>query len=179
MLTNILNQIYNWLLIHGLKILAILIIGLICQKLLRVVIKRIIQTMTKLAPGVRDGRIRERRVMTLSNVFIRTTNIVLWMIIILMVLSEIGLNITPILTGAGILGLAIGFGAKDLVANMINGLFILVEDQYTEGDEVKIAGLEGTVQKISLRTTILKDKEGVEHIIPNGQIKTVSNLSKK
>lgn len=172
------QQIYPWLSSQGVKIILILVIGLIAQRILRAVIKKIIAAITKVSPRIRDRQLREKRVTTLSCVFIRIATFVLWTVVILMILSELGLDIMPILTGAGILGLAIGFGAKDLVANMISGLFILIEDQYTEGDKVKIAGLEGTVQKIGLRTTTLIDKEGIEHIIPNEQIKIVSNLSK-
>ena len=97
----------------------------------------------------------------------------------MMILSEFGMNITPIITGAGIVGLAVGFGAQNLVRDVISGFFLIFEDQIRVGDVAKINGVGGTVENIRLRTTILRDVEGTVHIFPNGEIKQVANLTKE
>ncbi|HOE15376.1 MAG TPA: mechanosensitive ion channel [Candidatus Paceibacterota bacterium] len=94
-----------------------------------------------------------------------------------MILPELGINITPILASLGIVGLAVGMAAKDIIADFISGIFILLEGQYYIGDEVNISNIEGQVQEITLRKTILKDKDNMIHIIPNSQIKIVSRKS--
>jgi small conductance mechanosensitive channel len=97
------------------------------------------------------------------------------------VLSELGVNVTALLAGVSILGLAVSFGAQSLVKDVITGFFILLEDQYGVGDVVRVngpGGLAGGVEAVSLRTTVLRDLEGTAHVIPNGEIKTVSVLSK-
>ena len=96
-----------------------------------------------------------------------------------MIVRELGFDIAPLLASAGIAGLAIGFGAQTLVKDLLAGAFILIENQFDEGDEVEISDKKGIVEKITLRTVWLKDKEGALHIIPNGSIAMVSNFSKK
>ncbi len=176
-----LEAIYTWFFSSGLKIVFIIIIALVVSWVLKILIRRLMKRVVGLRPIARDGRLAEKRMKTLSTVITKTVSVVIFIVAILMIFSELGLNITPILTGAGILGLAIGFGAKTLVQDAINGIFILVEDQFAEGDEIKIvkaAGVEGKVKEINLRRTILVDKEGIEHIIPNSLIQVVSNFSK-
>ena len=96
-----------------------------------------------------------------------------------MILPEFGINPTPLLAGDGLVGLAIGLGSKNLVQDYLAGLFILLEDQYRIGEEVDIAGKKGTVVEVNLRRTIVRDADGTVHYIPNGQVKTTSNLSRK
>jgi small conductance mechanosensitive channel len=96
-----------------------------------------------------------------------------------MTLSEFGMNIAPIITGAGIVGLAVGFGAQNLVRDVISGFFIILEDQIRVGDVANINGTGGSVEAIRLRTTILRDFYGTVHIFPNGEIKQVANLTKE
>ena len=95
-----------------------------------------------------------------------------------MIFIELGINVTPILTGAGIIGIAIGFGAQDMVKNVFHGFFILLEDQSSEGDVVMIAGITGTVENFDLRRTVIRDLDGVQHHIPNGEITVASNKTK-
>jgi small conductance mechanosensitive channel len=95
-----------------------------------------------------------------------------------MILEEAGIQIGPILAGAGIVGLAVGFGAQYLIKDIITGLFIILENQYRIGDVIKIDSTEGTVEKITMRLTTLRDMSGTVHHIPHGEIKRVSNLSK-
>ncbi|MBN1263143.1 MAG: mechanosensitive ion channel [Candidatus Pacebacteria bacterium] len=117
-----------------------------------------------------------QRVKTLRRLTISTVKLTVNFIIFIMTLSEVGLNIAPLLAGAGILGLAVGFGAKSLVADLIAGFFIILENQFNVGDLVQIANQEGRVKKITLRTVILKDKERKTYIIPNSAIKAVIKL---
>lgn len=94
-----------------------------------------------------------------------------------MILRELGLDITPLLAGAGVLGLAIGFGAQNLIRDFLAGFFILLENQFRTGDVIKIKEHAGLVEDFNLRRTVLRDLEGAVHIIPNGEITTVTNLS--
>ena len=98
---------------------------------------------------------------------------------ILTIFPEIGVNPTPLLAGAGLVGLAIGMGSRNLIQDYLAGLFILLEDQYRVGEEVEILGKKGKVIDLNLRRTIIRDTEGIIHSIPNGQIKVVSNFSRK
>ena len=95
-----------------------------------------------------------------------------------MVLRELDVDITPVLTGAGIIGLAVGFGAQTLVKDIISGIFLIAEDQVRLGDAADINGIGGTVEEINLRTIVLRDVEGVVHTIANGEIRTLANKSK-
>jgi len=94
------------------------------------------------------------------------------------VLQQVGINVSAILASAGILGLAVSFGAQNLVKDLIAGVFILLENQYSVGDRVQIAGITGKVEKISLRLTLLRDEKGTLHSIPNGSITTVQNFNR-
>jgi len=94
-----------------------------------------------------------------------------------MILKEVGVDIAPLLAGVGIAGLAIGFGAQTLVKDFLTGFFILMENQYRVGDVVKIGDHAGLVEKIKLRTTVLRDLEGIVHIIPNGEVQSVRNMT--
>jgi small conductance mechanosensitive channel len=96
-----------------------------------------------------------------------------------MVLTEFGMNITPIITGAGIAGLAVGFGAQNLVRDIISGFFLILEDQIRVGDVAVINGTSGLVEAIRLRTIVLRDLQGVVHVFPNGEVKQVSNMTKE
>jgi small conductance mechanosensitive channel len=100
------------------------------------------------------------------------------LIVLFTVLAEIGVNIGPALASLGVVGLAVGFGAQNLIKDLINGLFILLENQYSIGDVVKIGGISGMVEEVNLRRTILRDLEGVVHVIPNGMINTTSNFTR-
>jgi small conductance mechanosensitive channel len=103
---------------------------------------------------------------------------VIGFIVLLHVLDVVGINLTPLLASAGVVGVGIGLGAQSLFKDIINGIFILVENQYNVGDTVKVASLTGTVEDLSLRLTTLRDGDGTVYFIPNSQIATVSNLSR-
>jgi len=121
----------------------------------------------------------QKRAKTLGKIINSAAIVIVVSVSIMMILSEFGMDITPIITGAGIVGLAVGFGAQNLVRDIISGFFLILEDQIRVGDVAKINGIGGTVENIRLRTTILRDSEGTVHIFPNGEIKQVANLTKE
>lgn len=116
----------------------------------------------------------KQRLDTLKSLSKSIVSITVFIILFLAIINDFGFNITPILTGAGILGLAISFGAQTLIKDLIAGFFIILENQYNVGDRVKIGENEGRVYKITLRTTVLKDKNGNLVYIPNSEIKRVT-----
>ena len=177
---NFIQNLTSWFFIHGIKIIVILFIAWLTAKISRRIIFRLINTLIEKSEKiVKDGKIQKQRGKTLSNVFGSTLKIVIWIIAILTILPEFGVNPAPLLAGAGLVGLAIGMGSKNLVQDYLAGLFILLEDQYRVGEEVDIGGKKGRVVDLTLRRTIIKDSEGAIHYIPNGQIKSASNLSRK
>lgn len=121
----------------------------------------------------------QKRLDTLKNLLENVFSAAFLIVIILMVMKDLGFDITPILTGAGILGLAVSFGAQSLVKDLISGFFIILENQFNVGDEVKIDGNQGRVNKINLRTTILKDEDGNLIYLPNSSILKVTVFKKK
>ncbi len=119
-----------------------------------------------------------KRINTLISVIYSVIKIILWVVLIMIVLQKFGLNIAPILAGAGIVGLAVGFGAQTLVRDYISGFFIILENQIRTGDIAIINGTGGLVEKIEFRTTTLRDFSGVVHIFQNGKISDMANMTK-
>jgi moderate conductance mechanosensitive channel len=120
---------------------------------------------------------REARYQSISLVVGSTTSVIIWSIAIIMALGEIGLDLAPLIAGAGIAGVALGFGAQSLVKDCIAGLFMLLEDQYGVGDVVDLEEATGMVERISLRTTVLRGADGTVWHVPNGVVSRVGNLS--
>ena len=173
------QTIQEWLLEHGIIILAYIIISYFIYRLLKLVIPRMVDRMVKVRGKGRHSKLWfENRSKTLSGMFTGTIGIITAVFALFMILSELGINIAPLLAGAGVAGIAIGFGAQSLIKDFVSGLFILLEDQYNKGDVVKIAGIAGLVEEVNLRRTILRDLDGIVHSIPNGQITTASNYTR-
>src|SRR5207245_6124564 len=120
----------------------------------------------------------QRRAATLGGILTSLVTASVAFLAILMLLRELSIDVLPILTGAGIAGLAIGFGAQNLVRDVISGFFLILEDQVRVSDLVKINGVTGLVEQINLRTIVLRDAEGAVQVFPNGTIGTLANLSK-
>lgn len=176
-LTEWSSKIVPWLLLHGIKIAVVVAIGLVLYRISTKLIERAVRTaivaderMSPLAESMRED--------TLIRIFTGLAHIVILLITVLMVLQEMGLMIGPILAGAGIAGLAFGFGGQYLIRDVISGLFIIIENQYRIGDVVSFDGTGGLVEDISLRMTTIRDLDGTVHHIPHGEIKRVSNLTK-
>jgi small conductance mechanosensitive channel len=121
---------------------------------------------------------RAAQLRTMASILRATTYAVVGFYLLIQVLSGIGVSLGPFIASAGVIGLGISFGAQSIFKDMLTGIFILIEDQYTVGDTIKIAGLTGTVEDLSLRVTKLRDGDGTVYIVPNSQITTVSNLSR-
>lgn len=156
----------------ALAILFILLVGEVAKKIVKIIVRK-----TRLV-SEKIGR-NQARIKTLRSLIINSTNLFISFIVLMMIFSELGVDIAPLIASAGILGLAVGFGAKDLVGDMIGGFFIILEDQFNVGDEVQIGPHQGQVKKISLRTITLKDKEGKVYFLPNSTIKAVIKLPEK
>ena len=175
---NFLQNLIPWLLSHGIKIFVILIIAYLINRFAKIFISRLVKDLVVKSYRIKNGKAQEKRAKTLEGVFISFLTVIIWVVAGLMILSEFGINIGPLLAGAGIVGVALGFGAQHLVRDIIAGFFIILEDQFRVGDVVNVAGTGGLVEEINLRKTVLRDLDGVEHHIPNGEIKKASNLSK-
>jgi len=117
----------------------------------------------------------QQRIDTLSHVLYRTALMVVVALVGIMVLTEVGVNVAPLIAGLGLVGLAVGFGAQSLVKDVINGIFILVDNQYSKGDVVTLAGMVGIVEDINLRRTVLRDLDGTVHFIPHSNVEVASN----
>ncbi len=121
----------------------------------------------------------KQRVKTITSLLINTVKIIVNFTSVLLILSELGFNILPLITGVGIFGLAIGIGAKGLASDLIAGFFVLFENQFNVGDQIKVANsISGKVTKISLRTIALKDKDGNIHLVPNSSLKVITKITK-
>src|SRR5438477_11682972 len=153
------------------KILFIIIVTFVLISLLKAVTTRMrsLGETKGLPTGLRAQQLR-----TLSGVVYSAGLFVLVFLALLQVLQVVGINMGPLLATAGIAGLAIGFGAQTLVHDVINGFFILMENQYVVGDVVRVAGVKGTVESMTMRNTTLRDDDGTIHIVPNSEIKIVS-----
>jgi small conductance mechanosensitive channel len=164
----------TWLATSGVRIAIIIVVAHVALDLLRALVHKI-QLPAELVGQARA----ETRAKTIRSLLDGTLRVLVWLIVFFVVLGELGVNIAPLLAGAGIAGLAIGFGAQSLVKDVITGFFILAEDQYGVGDVVRIGDLAGLVEKITLRTTILRDLEGRVHVIPNGEVNKVTVFTKE
>ena len=160
----------------GLQILAILAVTLVAMRLIHLGSNRFFQAMI---PKKKRGNDEyKKRLDTLSGIFRQVINVTLGLTAGAMILNELGIKIGPIIAAAGIIGVAVGFGAQSLVKDVISGFFILLEDQIRVGDVVEIAGKAGVVEQINLKMTILRDLAGNVHYIPNGAITVVTNMTK-
>ncbi len=165
---------WNVIVTRALHVGIILVGGLAAYMVLRGIRAR--------AAGIDAGSIPDERLQRRKTLgtFVTTVGIILIVAVtVMMIMGEIGISLGPLLATAGIAGLAIGFGAQTLVKDFISGVFILLEDQYAIGDVVRTAGVDGVVEKVNLRTTVLRDLRGVVHVVPNGEIRVVSNLTKE
>jgi len=189
-----LTDLTDWLLGPPLKIVLILIAAAILNRVARRAVKR---SLTRLHTGAvreRMGAMRrrtpaalletgetslraEQRIDALSSVLRSVVTFVIWLVALLMCLGEVGIDLAPLLAGAGVLGVAIGFGSQSLVRDFLSGMFILIEDQFGVGDIVDLGEASGTVEAVSLRTTRLRAVDGTVWHMPNGEITRVGNMS--
>ncbi|HWZ52575.1 MAG TPA: mechanosensitive ion channel domain-containing protein [Granulicella sp.] len=168
------NDIIDFIQFDLPRILIVLIIAFVLQRMVLFFVNRMLALANKqIGNSQRASQLR-----TMAAIIRATAYGVIGFIVLLHILSVFKINLTPLLASAGVLGVGIGLGAQSIFKDMLNGILILVEDQYNVGETVKLAGLSGTVEDMSLRRTTLRDSDGTLYIIPNSQIATVSNLSR-
>jgi len=197
-----LAEIVGWSLERPLKVVLILVAAVVANRLLKKAIDGVVNQLVEsrsenetaaesdaLAARVgrraraRLSRIHERsarsrqQARTLGGLLRRLTTVAVYVMAVLLALGQIGFDLGPLIAGAGIVGFAIGFGAQSMVSDIIAGIFILVEDQYAEGDWVDLGDASGTVEAVNLRTTVLRDLAGSQWVVPNGEIRRVCNFS--
>lgn len=172
------DELLQWLRTGGVRLAIIVAGSLALVRLLKLASDRIVRAVAE--AGADQVSEREKRALTLAGIVktVGTTAIVI--IATMMGLQEFGLNITPIIAGAGVVGLAVGFGAQSLIKDVIAGFFIILEGQFGVGDVIKTGDISGHVERLNLRVTTLRDfNSGAVHFIPNSELKVVSNLTKE
>ena len=174
------NGIVDWLAGSGVRVVLILLVAFALQQIARGIIPSMIHRSVVRKEIKRERLLEEaeQRADTLSGFLVGVVIVIIWIVAVFMLLPEFKVNIAPLLAGAGIVGIAIGFGAQGLIRDIIAGIFIIMEDQYAKGDWIQVGGIDGEVEYIGLRRTVLRDFNGTHHNIPNGEIKISSNLSK-
>jgi moderate conductance mechanosensitive channel len=173
------QEILQWevLLPRAIKVVLVIFITIIAYRLIRVLIDRLLaREIDEEDPLVR--RLREQRARTLASLLGNVAAVTVFIVATLTILDILLQNIGPILASFGLIGLAFSFGAQSLVKDVISGTFMLIEGQFGVGDVVKVSDVSGMVEKITLRTTVLRDVEGAVHIVPNGEITRVTNMTK-
>ncbi|HVF20536.1 MAG TPA: mechanosensitive ion channel domain-containing protein [Mycobacteriales bacterium] len=151
-------------------LLAVVLVGIARRAIPR--------ALRRVADSSRLDERMELRTRTLSGLVVSTISVVVWSLAIVTLLAQVGVQIGPLLAGAGVVGLAVGFGAQQLVRDVISGFFVLVEDQYSVGDSVAVGGVDGIVESVSLRLTRIRGEDGVLHHVRNGDLEVVSNFSR-
>ena len=162
---------------RGIRILAIFLIALVLNRILRSLTRRLVPAAGSEGLG-RLAKMREQHVKTLASLLYSAGAAVIVVGAVLTALPEFGFNVTPIAAAAGLASLAFGFGAQHLVRDLINGFFIVIEDQFVVGEIVRIGAVVGRVEHLTLRRTVVRDLQGAVVSIPNGEVTQVSNLSR-
>jgi small conductance mechanosensitive channel len=168
------SRALEWIIQHGPKLALVVVLMFVGFRLARFISNKVLNLLKK---GKEDMEF-QKRAETLKSSLRFVLNIAIAVIALIMILGELGVEIGPIIAAAGILGLAVGFGAQSLVKDVISGFFILVDDQIRVGDVVQIADKGGLVENVNLRVTVLRDLAGNVHFIRNGQIDVVTNMTK-
>ena len=171
------EPIFQWITTHGVSIVVVLAGSLVVVRAARLGIGSL---RRRLHHGQAEDDLEwQRRASTLAGILTRLVTVVVWFVAVLMLLRELAIDVMPILTGAGIAGLAVGFGAQNLVRDVISGFFLILEDQVRVGDLAKINTVTGIIEHVNLRTIVLRDGEGAVHVFPNGTVTALANLSKQ
>jgi len=171
------REAVRWFMTHGINVLIVIVGSFVVIRVANLAIEHL-----QFKLGSRHGKMDlewQRRATTVGGLLMRLVTATVAFIALLMVLHELTIDIVPILTGAGIVGLAIGFGAQNLVRDVISGFFLILEDQVRVGDIARINGVGGSVEQVNLRTIVLRDGEGGVQVFPNGTITSLANLSKQ
>jgi small-conductance mechanosensitive channel len=178
-MTDFLEDVWSKIGEPALSIVLVLTLAIVFLRLGSRLAARSIRTLGTRSPLREASPRTEQRAETLAGVAVSMVRIVVWTVAVLLILEEFGLNLGPLLAGASIVGVAVGFGAQSLVKDFFSGFFILVEDQYAVGDIITIADQTGTVEEINLRVTRLRATDGTVWFVPNGEIRKVGNSAKE
>jgi len=178
---DFLHKAGEWVLTVVPSIVLLIVVLIISLKIVKMLIHKMHRIVVQRAGKHDPDNIAEteKRINTLMGILHGLGKIILWSVFLMILLKKLGIDIGPILAGAGILGLAVGFGAQELVRDFISGFFILLENQIRAGDVAIINGTGGLVEKIELRTTSLRDFSGTVHVFQNGKINSLSNMTKE
>lgn len=171
-----LSSAYQWLIVNGVRIVVVLLLSYALIRFARILSQRVLARVTE---KEELGAEEKKRFDTLTRTLMSTLTIVISVMALIIVLGQLGIQIGPLLAGAGVVGLAVGFGAQSLVKDVITGFFILLDNRINVGDVIQAAGVAGLVESMNLRITTLRDLEGKVHFIPNGEISVVSNLTRE
>ncbi len=174
---EIFSKFISWIQQHGAMIVTILLVTWFISHFIRLIVSRSVRRAIPRGSFVLESE-EKKREDTLIEIISGFISILIWVGAFLYILSTFGIPIAPLLTGAGILGVAVGFGSQSLVKDVINGLFIIAENQFRIGDVITVGTYSGTVEGMTLRVTKLRHINGTIHYIPNGEIKVASNESK-
>lgn len=167
----------EFLLVRPLKVAFLVVLGLVASRLASRAIRRFVRTLHARSI-LRSGSARvQQRATTVGDVLANLTVGAVWVVVGLLVLGEVGVDLAPLVAGAGIVGVALGFGAQSLVRDFLSGLFIILEDQYGVGDVITLKEATGTVEDVSLRVTRFRATDGTVWFVPNGEIRGVGNAS--
>ena len=165
------------LVVAGIRVLLVIVIALVALRVTSWVANRIDQKVIVSGELQPSEGVKRRR--TLTNLVKYSINVLILLVAVITVLHETGVDVTPILAGAGIMGIVIGLGTQNLMRDVLGGMFVLMEHQYDVDDVISVAGVSGKVEKVTLRMTRLRDIEGSVHFVPNGQASVVTNLTKE
>ena len=169
------NDIINWFQGNTIPILLILVASYLVvelgDKLLQLIIRR---TVGRIKSDLSEDDVKKRQ-NTLISMFGTMFKVLVWLTAGFTVLRRMGIDLTPLIAGASVLGVALGFGAQSIIKDLLTGLFIIIENQYRVGDVVEIDGATGTVEQITIRSTIIRDTDGNVHYLPNGSIAHTTN----
>jgi small conductance mechanosensitive channel len=174
-MSSLLGRSLNFTWSNLVHLLVIIAAALILNRLLRLVTKLIV---TPAATQTRAAQAREQQTRTLAGVVYSASSKIVWAVALLTAAQEIGINVTPVAALAGLTGLALGFGAQNLVRDVITGFYIILEDQFVVGDTIHVGDTIGRVEHITLRRTVVRDSRGALVTLSNGDIRTVGNLSR-
>ena len=175
------RNILEWLSGAPLRIVIVLVAAWISYSIGHRAVDRAINKLATadLKPGPGVAKRQAERARTTGSVLNSILKAVIWIIAIGMILGEFGFNLGPVIASAGVIGVAIGLGAQTLVRDILSGIFMLIEDQYGVGDQIKVLEIEGVVEKVGLRITTIRDKDETLWYVRNGEILIIGNLSQK
>jgi small-conductance mechanosensitive channel len=175
------QALLDWFMGSPLRIISVLIGALIIRGIGNRAIHRTVARISSadLKPGPGVIARQAERAKTIGTVLSSTFNGIVWLIAFTMIVGEFGFNLGPVIASAGVIGVAVGLGSQTLVKDFISGIFMLIEDQYGVGDEVKVGEVSGTVETVGLRVTTIRDPKGTLWYLRNGEILVVGNDSKK